>query len=344
MQSRERVIRALRFQRPDRAPRDLWLLPGVSMYRQAEVEALSGRFPRDLAAPIATYGEGDRARGTPNVVGTYVDAWGCVWHVAEPGVIGEVKGPPLADWQALATYRPPFEVLERADLSQVDDSCARSQRFMLAASLVRPFERMQFLRGSESLLADLAYAPRELYTLRDMVHEFELRDLAQWCATAVDGISFMDDWGGMRGLLISPQTWREFFRPLYAEYCRLIHQAGKFAFFHSDGNIQAIIPDLIACGVDALNSQLFCMDIEAIARQHRGQTTFWGEIDRQHILPTGSRDAVRRAVGRVRRALDTGQGGLIAQCEWGNDVSAETVAAVFEAWLEPVEALPPWEA
>jgi uroporphyrinogen decarboxylase len=43
---------------------------------------------------------------------------------------------------------------------------------------------------------------------------------------------------------------------------------------------------------------------------------------------------VKAGVRRVRRALDDGSGGVIAQCEWGNDVSMDNVAAVFEAWLE----------
>lgn len=72
-----------------------------------------------------------------------------------------------------------------------------------------------------------------------------------------------------------------------------------------------------------------------IGRRFRGQITFWGEIDRQWVLPFGSPADVRAAVRRVRAALDDGNGGVIAQCEWGNDVCAENVAAVFEAWLEP---------
>ena len=198
---------------------------------------------------------------------------------------------------------------------------------------------MQFLRGSENLYLDLAYGPAELYRLRDMLHAFALQELERWCATAVDGIGWMDDWGSMRGLLISPETWREVFKPLYAEYCRVVHAAGKFTFFHSDGNIEAIIPDLVEIGIDALNAQLFCMDIEGLARRHRGQITFWGELDRQTTLPFGTPQEVRRDVHRVRRALDTGAGGVIAELEWGNDVPMENVIAAFEAWEEPLDGL-----
>ena len=338
MTSRERVIRALRFQRPDRAPRDLWLLPGVAATRQVEVDAALARYPLDIGHPEASYGRGLRAQGEPYVLGSWVDEWGCTWVAAEPGVAGEVKAPPLADWRALHSYTLPYEVLREADLSRVDASCARSDQFMLAGTLTRPFERLQFLRGSENLLLDLAWGPAELFCLRDLLHEFAMEELALWCRTAVDGISFMDDWGSQQSLLISPQTWRELFKPLYAEYCRTIHAAGKFAFFHSDGHIAAIIPELIEIGVDALNCQLFCMDIEALAAAHRGRITFWGELDRQHTLPRGTRDDVRRDVLRVRRALDTGEGGVIAQCEWGNDTPAENIAAAFEAWEGPLES------
>jgi hypothetical protein len=47
---------------------------------------------------------------------------------------------------------------------------------------------------------------------------------------------------------------------------------------------------------------------------------------------------VRAAVSRVRRAFDDGQGGLIAQCEWGNDTPRENIEAVFQAWLEPIDS------
>lgn len=334
MTSRERMIRALRFEHPDRAPRNLWTLPGVSMFRADELAALRARFPDDIGGPAARYGQARRATGTPNLVGTYTDEWGCVWEVLEPGVIGEVKGAPLDDWSALAHYGPPDEILDNADFSQVNASCAQSDKFILAGTTVRPFERMQFIRGTEKLFVDLAYGTAEMLKLRDMLHEFFLRELELWIQTDVDAISFMDDWGAQHRLLISPTMWREAFKPLYADYVALIHGAGKFAFFHSDGHIAAIYPDLIEIGVDALNSQLFCMDIEALGQAYRGKITFWGEIDRQGLLPFGTPEQVKAGVRRVRRALDDGSGGVIAQCEWGNDVPMENVAAVFEAWEE----------
>jgi len=145
----------------------------------------------------------------------------------------------------------------------------------------------------------------------------------------------MDDWGAQNSLLISPELWREFYKPLYKEYCEIIHSKGKYAFMHSDGDIELIYPDLIEIGVDAINSQLFCMDIEKLGEKYSGQIAFWGEIDRQNILPFGTAQEVRDAVDRVAKALLTRKRtGVIAQCEWGIKDPKENIEAVFGQWLK----------
>ncbi len=334
MTGRDRVKRTLRFEKPDRAPRDLWNLDFVTMHRKDELDAVLEKYPRDFIAPDVKYGKGELERPMQGEIGSYVDEWGAVWEVAEPGVAGEVKKPPLEDWNALQTLKPPWEILEKADFSRASESCAKTDLYVRAGTSVRPFERMQFLRGSENLFMDLGYGVPEIYKLRDMLHDFYCKELEIWAKTDVDGVSFMDDWGTQLALLISPKQWREFYKPLYKDYCDILRGAGKDVWFHSDGFIQAIYPDLIEIGVDAVNSQLFCMNIEEIAAEHKGKITFWGEIDRQNILPWGSVEDVREAVRRVRKAFDSGDGGVIAQCEWGVNDPRENIEAVFETWLE----------
>lgn len=257
------------------------------MFHQAELDAVLGRFPQDFAAPDFSYGLGRLARGTPNVVGTYVDEWGCPFRVAEPGVVGEVKAPPLARWADLDRFRPPDEILAEADLTRVDAGCGATDLFVKAPTTIRPFERMQFLRGTENLFMDLAWGVSEAVRLRDIVHEFYLRELALWLRTDVDGIAFMDDWGAQTATLISPGLWRSFFKPLYADYIMRIHAAGKFAFFHSDGHILPLLADLVEIGVDVLNAQLFCMDIEEIGRRFKGRITFWERSTANGCFPLG---------------------------------------------------------
>jgi uroporphyrinogen decarboxylase len=174
--------------------------------------------------------------------------------------------------------------------------------------------------------------PREWFVLRDRVHEFNLKTIEAWCKTDLDALSFNDDWGAQHAMLIAPDLWRELFKPLYREYVEAVHAAGKFLFMHSDGHIFAILEDLIEIGVDALNSQLFCMDIEEIGRRYKGQITFWGEIDRQWVLPADDPQAARDAVRRVHAALYDPRGGVIAQCQFGPAARPENVTAVYETW------------
>lgn len=329
---RERVKSALTFSTPDRPPRDVWALPYISLFRKDELDTLFRLYPPDIGRPELSPGSDDQDLDKLRTAGKYTDEWGSVWHVAEPGVVGEVKEPILADWNRLATFQPPWHTLQNRNWDHVNRTCDDTDLFMISSACARPFERIQFLRGTENLYMDIAEGSAEFRSLLTMVHDFFLKDIEAWAKTNVDAVSFMDDWGSNESLLIRPAVWREIFKPLYKDYCDIIHRHGKFAFFHSDGHIEEIYPDLIEVGIDAINSQLFCMDIEKLGKLHRGKITFWGEIDRQYVLPFGTTAEVGAAVRRVRAALDDGRGGVIAQCEWGKDNPAKNIEAVFEAW------------
>jgi uroporphyrinogen decarboxylase len=347
---RDLVRSTIEFQSPGRRPRDPWILPSVVTDQSEVVRQFLADFRPDFTSVTGgTYGvskyhhELGVSRGTyPGTWGfhsmrvplsnsSFLDSWGCVWEVSQPGTIGEVKKPILDDWSEMDSWEPPSELLNEADLSEVNDTVAATDLFVRVGTEVRPFERMQFLRGTANVLMDMAYGDERLTRLRDMLHNFYCRELEMWCNTDVDGLAFMDDWGSQDRLLISPEVWRTFLKPLYRDYIDIIHGAGKYALLHTDGQIMQIFPDLVEIGVDVINSQLFCMDIEEIGRQFKGKITFWGEIDRQQILPSSDPMRAREAVRRINRSLES-DGGVIAQCEWGSDVPEENMRAVFEEW------------
>jgi len=330
MNSRELVRKTLTFGSPERIPRQLWTLPWAEEHYPHVLRRLQNVYPDDLVSAPAEYKEPLRIEGDRYKTGVYIDEWGCKFNNLHDGVIGIVQEPLIRDWQELEHFQPPESVLS-LDKDGVNAFCKETDKFVLAGTFTRPFERFQFLRTMEQGFIDLLEQPPEFFELLKRVHEHYLKEVEMWSETDVDGIALMDDWGSQQDLLVSPDIFRILFKPMYRDYVEIARQYGKFVFMHSDGQITEIIPDLIEVGIDALNSQIFCMGVKDLGQMFRGKITFWGEIDRQHLLPRGSREDIELAVKDVWLNLYAG-GGVIAQCEFGPGAKPENVVAVFEAW------------
>ena len=68
-------------------------------------------------------------------------------------------------------------------------------------------------------------------------------------------------------------------------------------YFHTDGKVEAIIPDFIEIELDILNPvQPECMDPADIKRRYGDSLAFWGTIGTQTTMPFGTPDEVRRVV------------------------------------------------
>ena len=328
--SRELIYQTLNFQNPSRAPRDLWVLPLAMWTYPAEYNMLLERYPSDIGSPNGYETERAPTAGDQYAIGEFTDEWGCTFTNIQSGVIGQVKDAQIKDWDTdIPRIRFPREWLTvQPDL--VNRECGMSDKFMLAGPCPRPFEQLQFLRGTVDLYMDLTDPSRAMLDFMAKMHRFYTRVLLAWAKTDVDGLKFMDDWGSQRILLIKPALWREYFKPMYAEYAQIAHSYGKKLFMHSDGHILDIYPDLIEIGVDAVNSQIFCMGTENL-EPYAGKITFWGEIDRQNLLPSGTPAQIDKAVRDVYARLWR-NGGCFAQCEFGAGARPENVFQVYESW------------
>ncbi len=328
MNSRELVYATLNFAGPERLPTDFWPLPSTWYGREAAVNALLSRYPGDIAGidcksifDIPFYSKG-----------SYTDLWGCEWLLLQDGMVGEVKRAPLDDYSKLASYQWPTALVEQGWDTAAEGLAANREKFT-TGWCGDGFERMQFLRGPERLYEDLADEDcAEVYELRDKVFGLMRRYAEHWAQTEVDAIYFSDDWGSQRSLLISPATWRAFFQPKYQECFDIALNAGKKIFFHSDGYILDIYPDFIEMGLSAINSQVWCMGLDA-GQQFAGKITFWGELDRQHLLPHGTPDEIR-AAGRQMVQMLYRNGGLIGQSSVDHLSSLENIEAALSVWRE----------
>jgi uroporphyrinogen decarboxylase len=328
MDSRERVRRALTFENPDRIPVSHSYLPAAMDRYGHQLEELFQTYPEDVGNrffPPTDAGHRLYRKGR------FVDEWGSVWENYRDGVLGQVKGFPLDEWSDLKTFQPPFEYMGTG-LDDADEVIRAHRDKFFTGHFCRLFERMHFLRPMEKVMVDLMVGSREIYQLRDMIHDFNMRDLRLWLKHDFDAITLSDDWGSQNQLLIPPKLWREFFKPCYQEMISLVRETGRLVLFHSDGYILEIIGDLIDLGVNAINAQVFSMDLDVLQKEFTGRICFWGGMDRQYILPRGTPDEVSLAAKAMIEKLSTPQGGFVGQGEIGPDVPLENAEAMLRAW------------
>lgn len=328
MDSRERVFRALERSGPDRLPIYFTLLPGAERRHGGGLAEVLQRYPSDFSD--AGY-YGDTEYGPAVGVG-HADAWGAVWTRASDDFKGQVTGHPLADWSALEQYRFP-DPTHVGDFSQVIETVTTNPggKYLLVDGDTL-FQRMFYLRGFENLLIDLAERRPEALDLRDRIVAFLLKRVEMWLGYDVDGVFFRDDWGTQLALIIPPAMWREIFKPSYRRLFAAVHAGGKHVFFHSDGMIRAIIPDLIEIGVDALNAQIPCMDAAELARDFSHRICFMAGADRQHFLPFGNPKEVEAHCMQLADLFGHHNGGYIGGGEIGGDVPLANAEAMLRTF------------
>jgi len=336
MISRDRVIRTLNHQPIDRAPRDLWLAAGVETERADDMAEINVRFPVDFLHLETSPHAGKRSKAHSQKASSFVDGWGCTWKAAAPDVAPVLAGSPLAGAAALAAFHPPAELLEAAHFAKVNPVCESTGRFTLASSEMRPLERLCQLRGPETALRELAEGNVELRDLLAKLHEFFRREAELWGKTQADGVILGDDLTWAASSRVNLKLWRSIVKPLFHDYCTILHGHDKFVFFLTHGPLGEVIDDLIELGVDAVHAQWPLEEFVNLAAEHRRNITIWGGVENRRIESPAHAGEVRDAVFRVRKAADFGAGGIISQVSWGKNVPLRNIVTFFEQWLVPL--------
>jgi hypothetical protein len=154
----------------------------------------------------------------------------------------------------------------------------------------------------------------------------------------IDIFMMGDDFGTQHGPIVSPSMWRRFFRRRFRDYVDLAHAFGIRVMHHTCGSVRALIPDLIDCGLDVLQSvqpQAEGMDLAGLKREFGRDIAFHGSIDIQGALPHGTPADVRREVKSRMEAGKPGGGFIISTAH--NilpDTPTENIVALFDAYRE----------
>jgi uroporphyrinogen decarboxylase len=339
MTPKERWLAVLNGETPDRIPMDYWATSETS----AKVMQYLGCTTEDdmlqrlhIDRPFTV---------SPRYAGPAIppqhDMYGCRFRAVNygTGVYDECVEHPLSAYETIedleANYTWP--TADWFDYSVLPDQIKGREAYPIRGGGSEPFLTYVDLRGMEQAYMDLV-ANREFveYCL-DKLFGFAYENTRRIFETipGVVTISYVaEDFGAQENLLFSPTIIREVFIPRMKRMMELVHEAGAFVFFHSDGAIRSIIPDMINAGIDALNPLQWRakdMELAGLKRDFGDQIILHGGVDNQQTIPFGSVEDVCSEVMHHIDVLGMGGGYILAPCHNIQSVTPpENVVALYE--------------
>jgi uroporphyrinogen decarboxylase len=215
------------------------------------------------------------------------------------------------------------------------DRVARAHREgkVASGSIGHMYETAWQIRGYEQFLIDMIDQPAWAECLLDKLMARNLHRAQAAAAAGADLLHCGDDVANQKAMMFSVPMWRRF---MLARWSRVWAAARRIKpdihiWYHSDGNIVSIIPDLMVAGVTILNPvQPECMD-PAWVRTRFPALNLHGTIGTQSTMPFGTADEVRRVVReRVERC---GAGGRLILGPT-HVLEPEVPIGNFEAYVE----------
>ena len=309
MTKRERVVRALERRSPDRIPASdsfwdttllRWKQEGfpeeVSPYDFFDFDIqmvhldVSPRFPAVIIGEdeeMFTFRDrfGYVARG-------YRDGSPTLDYVSHPA-------PDRASWEGMRekfAMRPgekarvdtegfPFRLTPEPTWAEAREKCRTigSDDPYILAEAYGPHEAAWRLHGFTNTLMDIAAEPDLIRDMGSTYMRFLMSVISRCLdeGIAFDGFMLVEDLGTTRGMLFSPDSWREIHKPLVAELGAFLKQRGIHFWMHSCGNAEVIFEDLIECGLQVINplEAKAGLDVCELKKKFGAKLAFFGNID-----------------------------------------------------------------
>ena len=195
------------------------------------------------------------------------------------------------------------------------------------------YETAWQIRGYEQFLMDLAARPEWTEPILDRLTDRRERMARAAARAGVDYLRTGDDIASQQTLMFQPDMWRRFLKPRWAR----VYEAARAEnpdvaiWYHSDGNISAVLDDLVEIGVDILNPvQPECMDLGWVKSRYGDRLLFDGTIGTQTTFPFGTPEDMRRTVAERLELFGT-TAMLSPTHVLEPEVPVENVLAFFEA-------------
>lgn len=245
--------------------------------------------------------------------GIFKDEWGVVRQFSDQTVPFPMEYPIKSEGD-LENYCPPdpldpfrFKTLERL-LKRFKN------RKMVGMHIHDTFSYPTYLVGMDRLLMYLIEKPCFVRRLVDLSIEHTKKLIERSVKLGADLFVFGDDYGSNAGPIMSPSHFREFFLPGMKELVELSKSLGAYTIKHTDGNINAILEDLISAGFDGIHplDPEAGMDIKKVKDEYGDRICVIGNIDTGKILSESEPETVEKVVKQTIEKVAPGGGYMIA--------------------------------
>ena len=316
MTSRERVLKTLYFEEPDRVPFNFWM-----------DRRLMAEYERE-------YGEGWRVKVfDADVVETFLSlAFPSSPMVEESGTmwITDPMLKSLDDIDSLVMPDPTDDVvlsLVEADIEVYPDRAI----FVDTPGVMGIVHSM---REYQNILMDVYDSPDQLKKLFDRISDVVAEAVTRVCELDITAIYLMDDLSCRQGLFMSLPMLEEFIFPYNQKMIDAAKKAGVPVLMHCCGKSTDAIDSFVEQGVCALNPlQPHLHDLKAFKAKYHGKLAAYGALDNTYIIPDGTPDEVRAHVRETFETLGRG-GGLIFST---HDIPIYTPRENIEAMLDEIK-------
>ena len=333
------MLRALEYRHPDRMPVYYHPSPaGLHVHGRKLLELFRAHPPDNHVKFDEIPQPAPRTVGPD---GAYhrleTDEWGTEWEYCTFGLQGSPRKLPLADLGRLKDYRlpPPPAVGGAAFQAQRRELARIRDEYLVFGGWILVFEKLCELRPMDDVLVELYTGEAPLLGLLGRVEDWMLQSLRYELAVGREAIFFGDDWGFQTGPAISPEKFRELFAPGYARMFKEVKAQGGRVIFHSCGQLDGILDELLALGIDCLWPQANRYDPRELARKCRDHgASVLIHPDRQRLVPHGTPAEIREQIARYAEIHHGLGGGGIFYVEIENDAPFENVEALITAIAE----------
>jgi uroporphyrinogen decarboxylase len=347
MDSKNRIMRSLQFEKPDRVGRhdEFWPEFRDKAVRELGLDSdasLEDYFGIDVHIAVPDETPFPSLASVVSDDGEYMverNGYGSLVRRKKNGKFFEFLEPALAsptDWDRLVFE--PASLDTRFEAWQEDVRAAKAKRLCVFGKIGGPYIRTGFVRGEAEWLMDIAGDPgfaceaasRYSLHLLDIGRE-ELRRGRLYDT----GIWIFDDMGSNRGPIMSPRSFEKIFYPAYRNLIQgLKHEGAAKVGLHSDGDIRPLLDMLIDAGIDLINpvEPKAGMSIPKLMRQYGQKLAYVGGMCNSHVLPSGDREAIHQQVAEILEVAKDG-GVVIGAHSIGPDITVEAYKYYHEAVL-----------